>query len=42
MLHAAPLRLGNREEYARVVALFEDAGGLVLSGRGYAVFIRHA
>jgi hypothetical protein len=25
------LRLGNREEYARVDALFEDAGGLALS-----------
>ena len=27
MLHAAPLRIGNREQYARVVALFQDAGG---------------
>ena len=27
MLHAAPLRIGDREEYARVVALFQDAGG---------------
>jgi hypothetical protein len=38
MLHAAPLRLGTREEYARVDALFEDAGGLALSGRGCADF----
>jgi hypothetical protein len=27
MLHAAPLRIGNREEYAGVVALFQEAGG---------------
>ena len=27
MLRAAPLRIGDREEYARVVALFQDAGG---------------
>jgi hypothetical protein len=27
MFHAASLRIGNREEYARVVALFKDAGG---------------
>jgi hypothetical protein len=37
MLHAAPLRIGNREEYARVVALFQDAGGG--SHRQYAALL---
>jgi hypothetical protein len=27
MLYAAPLRIGNREQYAGVVALFQDACG---------------
>ena len=27
MLRAAPLRIGDREQYAGVVALFQDAGG---------------
>ena len=27
MLHAAPLGVGDREEYARVVGFFHDAGG---------------
>ena len=27
MLHTAPLRIGDREQYARVVALFQDAYG---------------
>ena len=27
MLHAAPLRIGNREEHTRVVAFFQYASG---------------
>src|SRR5215212_1879227 len=27
MLYAAPLGIGNREEYARVVGFFDDTGG---------------
>ena len=37
MLHAASFRIGDREEYPRVVALFQDAGGG--SHRQYAALL---